>query len=58
MTLTSTLTSAELIELIQKADPSGELPVAYLLSAKSNPRPLSTASVQRDEDGDTYLMVG
>lgn len=58
MTLSTTLTSAELIEQIQQADPSGEMPVAYLLSSASSPRPVSAASVQRDDDGDTYLMVG
>jgi hypothetical protein len=58
MTLSSTLTSAQLIEKIKQADPSGEMPVAYLLSPVSSPRPVSAASVERDDDGDTYVMVG
>lgn len=58
MTLSTTLTTAQLIEQIQKADPTGEMPVAYLLSPVSSPRPVSAAGVERDDDGDTYVMVG
>jgi hypothetical protein len=55
---TKLMTSAEFVEAVQQADPSGKLPVAYLLTLSSTPRPLSVASADRDEEtGEQYVMV-